>query len=177
MLDNYAVFGNPVEHSKSPDIHAAFSVATGENISYKKQTVEIDCFAKAADIFFSSGGKGLNITVPFKLDAYDYAGRLTARARHAGAVNTLSMQSDGTILGDTTDGAGTTGKTGKTGTTDGAATDNADEGGDEADDVTDGFHLPLHPRHLGLQLLALQPHNPLDAPHLLIHRRRRVRCH
>ena len=105
MLDNYAVFGNPVEHSKSPDIHAAFSVATGENISYKKQTVKRDCFVEAADIFFSSGGKGLNITVPFKLDAYDYAGRLTARARHAGAVNTLSMQGDGTILGDTTDGA------------------------------------------------------------------------
>ena len=57
MLDNYAVFGNPVEHSKSPDIHAAFSVATGENISYKKQTVEIDCFAKAADIFFRLEGK------------------------------------------------------------------------------------------------------------------------
>ena len=106
MFDNYAVFGNPIEHSKSPYIHAAFSKATGEDISYQKQKIDLGFFAEAADIFFSSGGKGLNVTVPFKLDAYNYAGRLTARARHAGAVNTLSVQSDGTILGDTTDGAG-----------------------------------------------------------------------
>ena len=106
MTDNYAVFGNPVEHSKSPAIHAAFAAATGEDITYQKQLVDEDAFAEAADKFFSAGGKGLNITVPFKQEAYSYAAKLTARARHAGAVNTLSLQDDGTILGDTTDGVG-----------------------------------------------------------------------
>lgn len=106
MTDNYAVFGNPVEHSKSPAIHTAFAAATGEDIVYQKQLVDEDAFAKAADDFFAAGGKGLNITVPFKQKAYSYAAKLTARARHAGAVNTLSLQSDGIILGDTTDGVG-----------------------------------------------------------------------
>jgi shikimate dehydrogenase len=106
MTDNYAVFGNPVEHSKSPAIHTAFAAATGEDIVYQKQLVDEDSFAKAADDFFAAGGKGLNITVPFKQKAYSYAAKLTARARHAGAVNTLSLQSDGIILGDTTDGVG-----------------------------------------------------------------------
>lgn len=106
MTDNYAVFGNPVEHSKSPAIHAAFAVATGEEISYQKQLVAEGAFIEAADSFFSAGGKGLNITVPFKQEAYSYAAKLTARARHAGAVNTLSLQDDGTVLGDTTDGVG-----------------------------------------------------------------------
>jgi shikimate dehydrogenase len=106
MTDHYAVFGNPIEHSKSPAIHTAFASATGEDIRYQKQQVDEDGFVAAADEFFASGGKGLNITVPFKQDAYGYAARLTARARHAGAVNTLSLQDDGTILGDTTDGVG-----------------------------------------------------------------------
>lgn len=106
MTDRYAVFGNPVEHSKSPLIHQAFAVQTGEAIEYSKQLVELDKFDHAADTFFAEGGKGLNITVPFKQEAYSYAARLTARARHAGAVNTLAMQDDGTILGDNTDGIG-----------------------------------------------------------------------
>lgn len=106
MTDHYAVFGNPIEHSKSPAIHTAFASATGEDIRYQKQQVDEDGFVAAADEFFASGGKGLNITVPFKQDAYGYAARLTARARHAGAVNTLSLQDDGTLLGDTTDGVG-----------------------------------------------------------------------
>ena len=106
MTDHYAVFGNPIEHSKSPAIHTAFASATGEDIRYQKQQVDKDGFVAAADKFFASGGKGLNITVPFKQDAYGYAARLTARARHAGAVNTLSLQEDGTVLGDTTDGVG-----------------------------------------------------------------------
>lgn len=106
MTDHYAVFGNPIEHSKSPAIHTAFASATGEDICYQKQQVDEDGFVAAADEFFASGGKGLNITVPFKQDAYGYAARLTARARHAGAVNTLSLQDDGTLLGDTTDGVG-----------------------------------------------------------------------
>lgn len=106
MADNYAVFGNPISHSKSPAIHTAFAAATGENLSYQKQQVDEGCFVQAADHFFSAGGKGLNITVPFKREAYAYAAQLTDRAQHAGAVNTLIMQQNGSILGDTTDGAG-----------------------------------------------------------------------
>ena len=106
MTDQYAVFGNPVEHSKSPAIHAAFASQTGQDLSYRKQQVALGEFSEAADAFFSDGGKGLNVTVPFKQDAYSYAARLTPRARHAGAVNTLAFQDDGTILGDNTDGVG-----------------------------------------------------------------------
>lgn len=106
MTDQYAVFGNPIEHSKSPTIHAAFAAQTGQDMAYGKQLVELNGFNAAADAFFARGGKGLNITVPFKQDAYSYAARLTPRARHAGAVNTLALQDDGTILGDNTDGVG-----------------------------------------------------------------------
>jgi len=106
MTDKYAVFGNPIGHSKSPDIHRRFAVQTGESISYEKQLVDTQGFNAAADAFFKEGGKGLNITVPFKQDAYSYAARTTPRARRAGAVNTLSREADGTVLGDTTDGVG-----------------------------------------------------------------------
>lgn len=106
MTDKYAVFGNPIAHSKSPDIHRQFAKQTGQDISYSKQLVAEDGFEAAANEFFASGGKGLNITVPFKQDAYAYVARTTPRARRAGAVNTLSLQADGTILGDTTDGVG-----------------------------------------------------------------------
>ena len=106
MSDNYAVFCNPIGHSRSPDIHAAFADQTGQSIAYQKQTVAVDGFAAAADAFFAAGGKGLNITAPFKQDAYSYAALLSQRARRAGAVNTLTLQEDGTISGDTTDGVG-----------------------------------------------------------------------
>ena len=106
MTDKYAVFGNPIAHSKSPDIHRQFAEQTGQDLSYSKQLVADDGFEAAADAFFAGGGKGLNITVPFKQDAYAYVARTTPRARRAGAVNTLSLQADGTILGDTTDGIG-----------------------------------------------------------------------
>ena len=106
MTDKYAVFGNPIAHSKSPDIHRQFAEQTGQDLSYGKQLVADDGFEAAADAFFAGGGKGLNITVPFKQDAYAYVARTTPRARRAGAVNTLSLQADGTILGDTTDGIG-----------------------------------------------------------------------
>lgn len=106
MTDKYAVFGNPIEHSKSPQIHRQFAEQTGQDLSYSKQLVAEDGFEAAADAFFAEGGKGLNITVPFKQDAYSYAARTTPRARRAGAVNTLSLQADGTVLGDTTDGVG-----------------------------------------------------------------------
>jgi shikimate dehydrogenase len=106
MSDKYAVFGNPIEHSKSPDIHHAFAVQTGQVLDYTKQLVDTEGFTAAADQFFKSGGRGLNVTAPFKLDAYSYASRTTLRARRAGAINTLAMQADGTVQGDTTDGVG-----------------------------------------------------------------------
>lgn len=102
----YAVFGNPIAQSRSPDIHAAFAAATGQPISYDRQAPPLDGFAKAAAQFFANAGCGLNVTMPFKGDAYAFADRLTERAMLAGAVNTLSLQENGEILGDTTDGVG-----------------------------------------------------------------------
>ncbi len=106
MTDRYAVFGNPIAHSKSPMIHAEFAKQTGESISYERQLVEEGKFAEAAQEFFAAGGCGLNITVPFKLDAFAFADQLTERATLAGAVNTLKKLADGKMLGDNTDGAG-----------------------------------------------------------------------
>ncbi len=106
MSDQYAVFGNPIEHSKSPEIHRAFADQTDQAMGYRRQLVDVENFMPAAEAFFQAGGKGLNITAPFKLDAYQYASRTTPRARRAGAVNTLAMQADGSVLGDTTDGVG-----------------------------------------------------------------------
>jgi shikimate dehydrogenase len=106
MTDKYAVFGNPIKHSKSPEIHRAFAVQTVQAMDYSRQLVELDGFNAAADSFFQAGGRGLNITLPFKQDAYSYGSRITLRARRAGAVNTLALQDDGTVLGDTTDGVG-----------------------------------------------------------------------
>lgn len=106
MTDQYAVFGNPVKHSKSPQIHAAFAEQTGQELHYRAHKVEIGRFAEVARQFFANGGKGLNITVPFKLDAFEFADNLSGRARQAGAVNTLAMEDDGRIYGDNTDGVG-----------------------------------------------------------------------
>lgn len=106
MTDQYAVFGNPINHSKSPNIHRQFAEQTGQDMHYSKQLVEEQAFASAAEVFFAQGGKGLNITVPFKLAAFEFAQAITPRAQRAGAVNTLARQSDGTILGDNTDGIG-----------------------------------------------------------------------
>lgn len=105
-IDRYRVVGNPIAHSKSPEIHALFAKQTDQLISYDKHLVELEHFAEEAHAFFSSGGKGMNITVPFKEDAYKFADALTQRAKLAGAVNTLALQSDGSILGDNTDGQG-----------------------------------------------------------------------
>ncbi|MEJ2418848.1 MAG: shikimate dehydrogenase [Exilibacterium sp.] len=115
-MDKYAVFGNPIEHSKSPQIHAMFAEQTGHKLNYTRQLVAKGEFKSAADAFFNSGGKGLNITVPFKQIAFNYiysdsghvdhSTQLTPRARCAGAVNTLALQANGTLLGDNTDGVG-----------------------------------------------------------------------
>lgn len=106
MTDLYAVFGNPINHSKSPVIHRQFAEQSGQDMHYTKQLVNDGEFEKAAQEFFAQGGKGLNITVPFKLNAFAFAQKRTARAERAGAVNTLALLSDGTILGDNTDGIG-----------------------------------------------------------------------
>ena len=105
MPDHYAVFGNPITHSKSPLIHAAFARQTQENMDYGALLAPLDGFAGAVDAFRASGGVGANITVPFKLAAHQYASELTERARLAQAVNTFKFNGK-QVLGDNTDGAG-----------------------------------------------------------------------
>jgi len=104
-MDRYCVFGNPIAHSKSPEIHAAFAAQTGQALTYEKRLAPVDGFAAAVQAFIAEGGLGANVTVPFKLDAVKVAQALTIRARAAGAVNTLHFTEDG-IVGDNTDGAG-----------------------------------------------------------------------
>jgi shikimate dehydrogenase len=104
-VDLYAVAGNPINHSKSPVIHRRFAEQTGQAMHYGTLMPELGEFAKAAKAFFAAGGKGMNITVPFKLDAQALADVLTPRAKLAGAVNTL-WQHEGLLYGDNTDGAG-----------------------------------------------------------------------
>ncbi|WAR45269.1 shikimate dehydrogenase [Methylomonas rapida] len=104
--DNYAVFGHPISHSKSPRIHRLFAEQTAQNLSYVAEDVPADKFKASAEHFFQNGGKGLNCTVPLKELAWQYADCLTERARLGKAVNTLAKQSDGLILGDNTDGIG-----------------------------------------------------------------------
>lgn len=105
MSDTYCVFGNPIAHSKSPAIHAAFAAATGQDMRYAARLAPVDGFAAAVAEFVAAGGRGANVTVPFKEEAFRLATRLTPRAQRAGAVNTLAF-ADGEILGDNTDGAG-----------------------------------------------------------------------
>jgi len=102
----YAVIGNPIVHSKSPEIHQLFADQTGENISYAKILGKADNFAYSANKFFDSGGQGLNITLPFKLEAFNFVDQLTDFAKHAGAVNTIIRQDSGDYLGANTDGIG-----------------------------------------------------------------------
>ena len=104
-MDRYAVIGNPIAHSKSPQIHAAFARQTGQELSYEALLAPVDGFAQTVADFRAHGGRGLNVTVPFKLEAFALAERHTARAQAAGAVNTLAFGADG-VLGDNTDGAG-----------------------------------------------------------------------
>jgi shikimate dehydrogenase len=105
MTDRYAVVGNPVAHSKSPLIHAEFARSTGQDIQYSRLLAPLDGFAATVEAFARDGGLGLNVTVPFKLEAFDLAHTASERARLAGAVNTLKRLGDG-WLADNTDGAG-----------------------------------------------------------------------
>ena len=110
MSDQYAVFGDPIHHSKSPRIHAMFAEQTKQDLIYKAQRVPAADFNQAVAQFFVDGGKGLNCTVPLKELAWQLAAEsphhLTERARLAKAVNTLALQVDGSLLADNTDGIG-----------------------------------------------------------------------
>lgn len=104
-VDQYAVVGNPISHSKSPEIHLLFARQTKQKIGYERIEAPLDGFEDKALALRDAGYRGLNVTVPFKLDAAKLADDLTPRARLAGAVNTLKFDGD-TILGDNTDGVG-----------------------------------------------------------------------
>ena len=106
MPDRYAVIGNPVAHSKSPQIHAAFAHSTGDDRTDERLLAPRDGFLATVDQFRREGGRGLNVTVPFKLEAFALASLHSSRAQLAGAVNTLHLEADGRWYGDNTDGAG-----------------------------------------------------------------------
>jgi shikimate dehydrogenase len=105
MTDRYVVIGNPIAHSKSPQIHARFAQQAGEDIAYDHLLAPLDGFDAAVREFIAIGGRGANVTVPFKLEAFALADELSARAQAAGAVNTLTFK-EGRIMGDNTDGVG-----------------------------------------------------------------------
>jgi shikimate dehydrogenase len=104
--DRYAVIGHPVAHSRSPFIHTRFAAQTRQELEYSTIDASPDEFAAAVQRFFAAGGKGLNVTVPYKEAACRLATELTPRARRARAVNTLAVARSGGLLGDNTDGAG-----------------------------------------------------------------------
>ncbi len=105
MPARYAVIGNPVAHSRSPWIHAEFARQTGQDLTYEAILAPLDGFAQAVRAFRDAGGRGMNVTVPFKREAFELSDAPSPRAQQAGAVNTLTFE-EGRILGDNTDGAG-----------------------------------------------------------------------
>jgi shikimate dehydrogenase len=105
-LDRYVVIGNPVSHSKSPLIHSHFALQTGQEMQYDALLSEEGRFSETALGFFADGGKGANVTVPFKQDAFDLAESLSPQAQTAGAVNTLYLNNQQKICGHNTDGLG-----------------------------------------------------------------------
>lgn len=106
MSDFYAVIGNPIHHSKSPIIHREFARQTHQDIRYEAILAPLDGFEATVRAFQQQGGKGLNVTLPFKLEAHAIATHLTNRANAAQAVNTIKFDENYGILGDNTDGAG-----------------------------------------------------------------------
>ncbi len=105
-VDLYSVFGNPIKHSRSPWIHTRFAEQTGQQLMYTAEEIAINDFDARVKSFFASGGKGLNVTVPFKENAWALAEARSAAAQLAGAVNTLYLNSEGLLFGDNTDGTG-----------------------------------------------------------------------
>lgn len=106
MMERYCVFGNPVAHSKSPFIHGEFARLTGQALSYEARLAPLEGFAPALQAFLMEGGRGCNVTVPFKEEAWRLAEVRSPRAEKAGAVNTLLPGKDGRLYGDNTDGVG-----------------------------------------------------------------------
>jgi shikimate dehydrogenase len=104
--DLYAVVGNPISHSKSPRIHSLFARQTGEPVEYTAIQAPLDDFAGTVRNFFACGGQGLNVTVPFKEQAWSLAERRTPEAEKAGAANTLYRDGEGLLIADNTDGKG-----------------------------------------------------------------------
>ena len=102
----FAVVGNPIEHSLSPLIHSSFAQQTGRQIDYRAELVDLDTFETWVTAFFQQGGRGLNVTLPFKTRAYELAHEVSDRARAAGAANFLAQNAAGQILADNTDGKG-----------------------------------------------------------------------
>ena len=108
LVDQYAVVGNPVTHSLSPRIHASFAEQTAQKISYKAIELPLDGFVAGIRDLQHNHFRGVNVTVPFKREAWELCDHLSERALTAGAVNTLSFRDDGSIAGDNTDGVGLT---------------------------------------------------------------------
>jgi shikimate dehydrogenase len=106
MTDRYAVMGHPIVHSQSPRIHHLFAEQTGQDLSYEAILAPLDGFVPAVRHFFAAGGKGLNVTLPFKAEAFILADVCSPRAIQASAVNTLGVDADGRLWGDNTDGVG-----------------------------------------------------------------------
>ncbi len=106
MTDRYCVFGNPIKHSKSPLIHGEFASQTHQAMSYTAELAPVEGFADAWRAFIADGGRGANVTVPFKGDAFALCDTLSHRAKRAQAVNTLIVGGNGRTYGDTTDGIG-----------------------------------------------------------------------
>ena len=104
--DLYCVMGNPVAHSRSPAIHARFAELTGEALAYERRLIALDGFAEGVRDFAAQGGRGCNVTVPFKTDAPGLATECSERVRLAGAANTLTFRADGSLYADNTDGLG-----------------------------------------------------------------------
>lgn len=105
MSKQFAVIGNPIEQSRSPELHHAFAAKTQVDLTYVKRFAELDAFEASVVDFFKHGGSGMNVTVPFKERAFALCDQLTERAQIAKAVNTLWMQ-EGQLIGDNTDGQG-----------------------------------------------------------------------
>lgn len=105
-IDRYAVFGNPIAHSKSPQIHTQFAEQTEQSLIYTAELAESEDFEERVKAFVANNGKGLNITVPFKQQAWQLVDRRSPRAERAGAVNTILIKEDGSYFGENTDGIG-----------------------------------------------------------------------
>lgn len=106
MIDRYAVVGHPIAHSKSPAIHSQYAKQTKQQLEYSAIDIEPGNFINDVKTFFDNNGFGLNVTVPYKEEAFNLADQLSPRAQSAGAVNTLKLMADGSIFGDNTDGGG-----------------------------------------------------------------------